>query len=180
MIERLLTEAGVEPRALDRIAVTNGPGTFAGMRIGLAAAEGLRLSTPAALVPVSSLWAIGQRVVAEHGSLDCPLAIAIDAGRGQVYFELLEAGGSPKAGPALVGIEQASAQLRESQAMLAGSGAALLAEAARARVLTASIEPRALDFAVPAGVLPVASEPVRPLYFRPADAVVQSSPGLRA
>ena len=180
MIEAVLAEAGVTPKSLERIAVTIGPGTFAGMRIGLAAAEGLRLSTGAALVPVSSLWAIGQRVIAERRSLESPLAIAVDAGRGQVYIEVLGLDGAPDEGPQLLGVDEAALLAGKHNAPIAGSGAELLARAAANHVLAGSIEPRASDFAVAAGALPVATEPVRPIYFRPADAVVQSAPGLRA
>lgn len=180
MIEAVLAQAGVPPKSLERIAVTIGPGTFAGMRIGLAAAEGLRLSTGAMLVPASSLWAIGQRVIAEHGPIERPLAIAVDAGRGQVYIEVIEPGGAPAGGPQLLAIDEAALLVGKYNALLAGSGAGLLASAAANHVLAGGLEPRASDFAIAAGALPVATEPVRPRYFRPADAVVQSAPGLRA
>lgn len=180
MVEGVLADAGVAPISLERIAVTIGPGTFAGMRIGLAAAEGLRLSTGAALVPVSSLWAIGQRVLADRGPIERPLAIAVDAGRGQVYIEVLRPDGTPDLGPQLLANDEAAMLVGKHNAALAGSGSGLLASAAVNAVLAGATEPCASAFAVAAGSLPVATEPVRPLYFRPADAVVQSAPGLRA
>lgn len=180
MIQRVLAEAGVAPKDLERIAVTNGPGTFAGIRIGLAAAEGLRLTTGAALVPVSSLWALGQRVIAEHGPLDRPLAIAVDAGRGQVYLEMVDRSGTPSDGPLLVEIGAARTMVAERSAALAGSGARLAAGGTNLPVLSEQIEPKAAGFAVAALRLPMASGPVQPHYLRPADAVAQSAPGLRA
>lgn len=180
MIEAVLANAGVTPKSLKRIAVTIGPGTFAGMRIGLAAAEGLSLATGATLVPVSSLWAIGQRVIAERGLSERPLAVAVDAGRGQVYIELLGPQGAHVNGPQLLAIAEASAIAGQRSVLRAGSGAGLLTQGAEGDVLAGAIEPRASDFAVAASALPVATGPVRPLYFRPADAVVQSAPELRA
>lgn len=180
MLEAVLAEADMPPKSIERIAVTIGPGTFAGMRIGLAAAEGLRLSIGAALVPVSSLWAIGQRVLAAQGPFHQPLAIAVDAGRGQVYLEVLDRSGQPVDGPVLIDVGAAVALVAGKELLLAGSGAPLIAGNAPERVLVGALEPKAADFAVAAGSLPVATEAVRPLYFRPADAVVQSAPGLRA
>ncbi len=180
MIEAVLAHAGVPPNSLERIAVTIGPGTFAGMRIGLAAAEGLKLATGAALIPVSSLWAIGQRVLAAQGPFHQPLAIAVDAGRGQVYLELMDGSGEPMDGPVLIDVGAAIALVAGKEVLLAGSGALQIAGSAPERVVAGAFEPRAGDFAVAAGCLPIVTGPVRPLYFRPADAVVQSAPGLRA
>ncbi|MEZ5926185.1 MAG: tRNA (adenosine(37)-N6)-threonylcarbamoyltransferase complex dimerization subunit type 1 TsaB [Hyphomicrobiaceae bacterium] len=183
MIGRVLDDAGLAPRDIDRIAVTQGPGTFAGMRIGLAAAEGLRMATAAVLVPVSSLWAIGQRVLAERRPDIGPrrLAVVVDAGRGQVYVEILDGEGRSTGGPMLAAIDAVAGQLAGRPTALAGSGARLLAKGEHAKVILDGIEPRAADFARPASLFPEYPRPVRPLYFRPADAVVQAPPaGLRA
>lgn len=177
MIGEVLARAGIAASALEKIAVTRGPGTFAGMRIGLAAAEGLKLATGAAIIPVSSLWAIGQRVLAERGPHRAPLAIAVDAGRGQVYFELLTPDGRPAGdGPELLVIDDAKARVEGQGAAAFGSGAALIALGASGT----PIEPDAARFAMAALDLPAAADHVAPLYFRPADAVVQAPPpGLR-
>jgi tRNA threonylcarbamoyl adenosine modification protein YeaZ len=180
MVERVLASAGMPVSAINRIAVTRGPGTFAGVRIGLAAAEGLRLSTGAALVPVSSLWAIGQRVIAERGPLDRPLAIAVATGRDLVYLECLDASGAASEGPMLVDIEAARERAAQGNAMLAGTGARHLASGNDARVLADAVEPRAADFAVRAASEPQAGL-VRPLYLRPAEFAAQAPPqGIRA
>lgn len=177
MIAGVLGEAGIEMAALTTIAVTRGPGTFAGMRIGLAAAEGLKLSTGAAIVPVSSLWAIGQRVLAERGPQAAPFAIAVDAGRGQVYFELLSPEGSPSGdGPELLSIDDARGRIERNKAMAFGSGSSLIG----ASIEATPIEPDSARFALAALHLPAAAGDVAPLYFRPADAIVQAPPpGLR-
>lgn len=177
MIAETLDLAGIGPAAIEAIAVTRGPGTFAGMRIGLAAAEGLRLSTGARIIPVSSLWAIGQRVLAGRGPQGTPLAIAVDAGRGQLYFELLTPDGqSGGDGPELLSIGEATARVRKAAASVVGSGAALVDTSSPA----APIEPQAAHFALAALALSASTGPVAPLYLRPADAVVQAPPaGLR-
>jgi tRNA threonylcarbamoyladenosine biosynthesis protein TsaB len=179
MIDQVLAAGGIAPHAIKTIAVTRGPGTFAGMRIGLSAAQGLQLATGAVLIPLSSLWAIGQRVLAQRGAGGRPLAIAVDAGRGQVYFELLDAGGRPVEGPELLMVEEAERRAGRAGAVIAGSGARLLANS-EASWASGVVEPEASAFALAALDCPVATEVVTPLYFRPADAVVQvPPPGLR-
>jgi len=68
MIEAVLAEAGLRLDALDRLAVTVGPGSFAGTRVGLAAARGLALATGLPLVGVTTLEAVAFDLPAPAGS----------------------------------------------------------------------------------------------------------------
>jgi tRNA threonylcarbamoyladenosine biosynthesis protein TsaB len=77
----LLRQAGLGWRDLSRIAVGAGPGTFTGLRIGVASARGLAQSLGVELVGVSSLRALAQAVRGRH---DRVLAV-IDARRGEVF-----------------------------------------------------------------------------------------------
>src|ERR1700685_2290914 len=83
MTAQLLAEAGVGWSAVDRIAVGVGPGTFTGLRVGIATARGLAQSLAVALLGVSSLRAVAQgtSVKDEHERV---LAV-IDARRGQAF-----------------------------------------------------------------------------------------------
>ncbi len=79
----LLEETGVEWQALDTVAVSLGPGSFTGLRIGLATAKGLCLSTGASIIGVPTLDVLAQNgVFGPNGSLICPV---IDARKGQIY-----------------------------------------------------------------------------------------------
>ncbi|MDH4100497.1 MAG: tRNA (adenosine(37)-N6)-threonylcarbamoyltransferase complex dimerization subunit type 1 TsaB [Nitrospirota bacterium] len=80
-IDRILRDAGLTVGTLDGIAVTAGPGSFTGIKVGLAAAKGLALAASVRAVGISTLealaWSAGPR---EH-----PLYAVINAGRGEVF-----------------------------------------------------------------------------------------------
>ncbi len=84
MSDELLRVADVAPSAIDRIAVGTGPGTFTGLRVGLATARGLAQSSDAELVGISSLRALAAPALAAGR----PVLAAIDARRGEVFTAL--------------------------------------------------------------------------------------------
>jgi tRNA threonylcarbamoyladenosine biosynthesis protein TsaB len=88
-----MERAGLGYRDLDAIAVGVGPGTFTGLRIGIATARALASANGLPLKPVSSLAALAAGIDAE---LRLPL---IDAKRGEVFAALYGPGGEPRWGP---------------------------------------------------------------------------------
>jgi len=79
LIDRVCREAGVTPAELDAIAIGAGPGSFTGLRIGMATAKGITFAAGKPLWAVSSLAALAHRI-------DKPLVIAVlDARRGELY-----------------------------------------------------------------------------------------------
>ena len=88
MAEDLLKNAGVKLSEVDRYAVAHGPGSFTGVRIGVAAVKGLAWAAEKPAVGVSTLEAMAWHgVAAGEGSLVC---CAMDARRNQVYNALFE------------------------------------------------------------------------------------------
>lgn len=83
-IDWLLTEASIERLAIDLFAVTRGPGSFTGVRIGLATMQGLALALGKPVCAMSTHEAIAP----ERGRA----AIADDAGRGEFYVSVFEDG----------------------------------------------------------------------------------------
>jgi len=62
-IDRLLIDAGLALRRLDAIAVTTGPGSFTGLRIGIGVAQGLAYGADLPVVPLSSLATLAQGAI---------------------------------------------------------------------------------------------------------------------
>ncbi len=153
-----MAEAGVAFETLDRIGVVVGPGSFTGLRVGLAFAKGLALAWETPLLGIGSLEAL----IASAGK--GRVAAAIDAGRGQVY---LQTDGPPEQRPIAEALSEVA---RFRPALIVGSGAGLLAPAA----------PRALAdgraFADPAALArltlkaPAPDGAPKPLYLRTPDA----------
>ena len=91
MIAEVMEEAGLAFADLGRIAVTVGPGTFTGVRGGVAAARGLALASGLPVVTATSLavMAHGAREQLQGRDADL-LAVAVDARRGMVYLEIFD------------------------------------------------------------------------------------------
>ncbi|HUQ52540.1 MAG TPA: tRNA (adenosine(37)-N6)-threonylcarbamoyltransferase complex dimerization subunit type 1 TsaB [Gammaproteobacteria bacterium] len=84
LTDELLRGAGLELDGLDGIAFGRGPGSFTGLRVSVAVAQGLAAVNGTPLLPVSSLLCLAQRVSREHGWQRA--LVCIDAHMGEVYW----------------------------------------------------------------------------------------------
>jgi len=164
MAERVMADAGLPFADLQRIGVTVGPGSFTGLRVGLAFAKGLASALDIPLIGVGALEALA----AEADGL---VFAAIDARRDQVYLQAFE-DGRPLMAPDALELGTAAARVAEIAAgrplTLLGSGAPLLAGfAPGARLLTPEGADARLVAMLAAGRTPT---PARPLYLRAPDA----------
>ncbi|MCR5206339.1 MAG: tRNA (adenosine(37)-N6)-threonylcarbamoyltransferase complex dimerization subunit type 1 TsaB [Lachnospiraceae bacterium] len=82
MIEEIMRSEGLEPKDLDCIAVSAGPGSFTGLRIGSATAKGLGLALDIPVAEVSTLQALAYNLYGNEGCVICPI---MDARRQEVY-----------------------------------------------------------------------------------------------
>jgi tRNA threonylcarbamoyladenosine biosynthesis protein TsaB len=89
MIDDAMREAGHVAAALDIVAVTVGPGSFTGIRVGLAAARGIALATGARLLGVSAFEAAAVAAEAPPG----PLLVALESRREDLYVQLFDTAG---------------------------------------------------------------------------------------
>jgi tRNA threonylcarbamoyladenosine biosynthesis protein TsaB len=170
LVRDVMAEAGRSFDALDRIGVTVGPGSFTGLRVGLAFAQGLGAALDRPVVGVSALDALA----ASLDSGATPVAALIDARRGQVYARLFMDGAAVGADEAL-SLDEAARRIGAlgKDVRLVGSGAAVLAEAFPDLIM-ASVDPRVAPSAKALARLVAAADPAdhppRPLYLRAPDA----------
>jgi tRNA threonylcarbamoyladenosine biosynthesis protein TsaB len=175
MVEALLTEAGVPLSAIERIGVDVGPGSFTGIRIAVAAARGLGLALDVPVVGIDSLSILAHSLTeAAEGNI----LSAIDARRGEVYAALFDRRGRVLIPPFAADAETVWTRVGDAAAVLAGTGAAILAHHAATsgrRVPptdpTDGPDPRAL--ARLAAAAHPADCPPTPFYIRPPDAKPQ-------
>jgi tRNA threonylcarbamoyladenosine biosynthesis protein TsaB len=120
MIETVLREAALVPAALDLVAVTIGPGSFTGLRIGLAAARGFALARRLPALGIPSF-----DVVTAEARIGEPLFIAIESKRAELFLQRRDRA-DPRL-PALVPPGEWAAILPPGPCALAGDGAARLA-----------------------------------------------------
>src|ERR1700716_2478822 len=87
LIARVMKASGVTFAALDRIAVTTGPGSFTGLRVGLSAARGIARAADRPAVGLTTLTAYAAPFVSENS--EHPILSAIDARHDHVYFQMV-------------------------------------------------------------------------------------------
>jgi tRNA threonylcarbamoyladenosine biosynthesis protein TsaB len=175
-IAAVLAEGGAALSDVSRIAVTTGPGSFTGARIGLAAARGLGLAAHKPVVGLGTLDVLAAEAAGRKGLKAGDIVfIAIDARRGEIYAQgfRLRDGGLPRelAPPAVLAPNDAV--LPGGTVLVTGSGAGLLALSPR--IVQDDAAPSAPDAAILARLgryilVPEPYAPPGPLYLRAPDA----------
>lgn len=125
-IDEALSVAGVEMDEVDRIAVTIGPGSFTGIRVGVATARGLGLALGRSVVGVSVLQALAKSALA--AAPGHPVLIVTDAKREEVYLQRFDAAGEPVADAEALDVVSARSAFHSFGGTISGSGARLLRE----------------------------------------------------
>lgn len=172
LLDRVVSQAGGFAN-LDRVAVTVGPGSFTGLRIGIAAARAIGLACRVPVVGVSTLAALAAPLIlAGEPGLVVP---AIDARHGSLYFAVFGPDGRPIVPPRVAPVREAIRLLGSGPVRLAGPGAPLLAIEAWSARLSAEVvgDAGSPDIAYVARLGLLADPhgaPPRPLYLKPPDA----------
>jgi tRNA threonylcarbamoyladenosine biosynthesis protein TsaB len=179
LIARVMKQSGVAFAALDRIAVTTGPGSFTGLRVGLSAARGIALAANKPVVGLTTLTAYAAPIVSQNG--EQPVLSAIDARHDQVYFQMVSGNGSSLIRPRLAPIEEALDASRFGAPHLVGNAAGILSQRWPAQAPPPfKVDPQAApDIAwvawLGAAVSPNTA-PARPYYLRAPDAKLPKDP----
>ena len=172
LIAEALAAAAIAPAALDLIAVTVGPGSFTGIRIGLAATRGLALATgrPAIGVGVFDAYAAAVPPAARQART---LIVAVESKRDEFYLQAFKTAGAALAPPAQVHPRDLAAWLPAGPLLLAGDAAARLqAQLADRDVVTAGTDLVDAVWVARLGRVKVDGgtvEPLRPFYLRAPD-----------
>ncbi|MCB1380263.1 MAG: tRNA (adenosine(37)-N6)-threonylcarbamoyltransferase complex dimerization subunit type 1 TsaB [Alphaproteobacteria bacterium] len=171
MVKTVIDQAGLAFADLDRIAVTTGPGTFTGIRIGLAMARGLGLALARPVVGLDTLTAIA----CNHFPAGAPLYVATDARRGEAYAALFDADGHRVHGPALVRIDETGATLPVGTIIVGSAAEQVRATSGRndLSILSHGRLPVAANFVARAATLPELHTFPLPIYIRAPDAKPQ-------
>lgn len=178
MVNAVMQDAGLGFAALDRIAVTVGPGAFTGVRIALAAARGLALGTGAATVGVTTFEAIAAGLDTEERT-GRRLLVAVDSRRAEPFLLLYDIDGTACGDPAMLLPEAVPAWLPSGPLLVAGDGAPLLRAVLESRPDTVFSNGSGLPDARVVARLgadkPVGSPP-EPAYLRPPDVTLPGKP----
>lgn len=165
--------------SLDRVAVTVGPGSFTGIRIGVAAARGIALACGIPVVGVSTLAAFAAPRLDDDK--EGVLAATIDARHGQLYFAAYGPGGRVLASPRILPLSDICRLLGRGHIRAIGSGAPILREAMAA----SGVEIEIVGSAPAPDILSVArlglaadpeNAPSRPLYLKAPDVKAKFNP----
>ena len=128
MIDSVLAEAATRYGALDILAVTIGPGTFTGIRVGLAAARGIALTMGVPIAGVNTLAAVAEGA-RSSASIDAEQAVLVlhDARRGELYAQLFPPSAETlDASPAIIPVTDALSVAPAGPGAVVGSGAELV------------------------------------------------------
>lgn len=168
-IDDALSMSGKAVTEIDRIAVTVGPGSFTGIRVGVSAARGFALALGMPAVGVSTLAALA--AAARRVQPGKAITVVLDAKRDEVYAQAFDADGRAASAPQLLDVENARTMFSDKDTVFTGSGAVHLDPS-----MTAA-GPDLIDIALVASlgakVDPFENLP-RPLYLRGPDVKPQA------
>jgi tRNA threonylcarbamoyladenosine biosynthesis protein TsaB len=173
LIGRVMRQSALSFAALDRIAVTTGPGSFTGLRVGLSAARGIALAARKPAVGLTTLSAYAAPLIGEDS--EHSIISAIDARHDHVYFQVVSAVGDALVSPRVAPVDEALGASRFGRAHLVGNAANMLADrwpkmASPPVSVNAQAAPDIAWVAWLGAAVDPATAPPRPYYLRAPDA----------
>jgi tRNA threonylcarbamoyladenosine biosynthesis protein TsaB len=178
LVARVMQRRELTFADIDRVAVTTGPGSFTGLRVGISAGRGIAMAAGKPIVGVSTLAVYA----APHLDDDKTVAVvaAIDARHEHVYLQVFGPGGHVIIAPRLTPIGEALRAASEAPCRIVGSAAQAIADRLPGGApLPLRVEARGapdIDWVARMGaVLPEGQSPPKPLYLRAPDAQPQNA-----
>jgi tRNA threonylcarbamoyl adenosine modification protein YeaZ len=178
LIERVMRKAGARFDEIDRLAVSTGPGSFTGLRVGISAARGIALAAGRPAVGLTTLAAYAAPLIAKDDSIS--IAVAIDARHSHVYLQIFGPGGRTLVQPRIASIRDAVRLAANGPVRIVGSAANLLRDAWPSQEIPPLLveQNAAPDIAWVARLGAAAAESStmpKPLYLRAPDAQPQDA-----
>jgi len=171
MAREAIALAGIPFADIERLAACSGPGTFTGVRIGLAFVRGLSLVLKVPVIGITTFSALAQSCRA--GSDGGHIWVIQDARRGEVYLEGFDGDGNTMHPASVLGISQAGELLSDRSGLAVGSGAGLVDLPDELVISEVSSIPDAAMIARLAGQATDTSAAAVPFYLRGPDAKAQ-------
>jgi tRNA threonylcarbamoyladenosine biosynthesis protein TsaB len=178
LIARVMSGSGIEFAQLDRIAVTTGPGSFTGLRVGISAARGIALAAGKPAIGLSTLAALAAPLIATDDGTQ--VVAAIDARHEHIYLQVFGANGRTLVGPRVASLRDAARAAMAAQVRIVGSAANKMAAAwPKGAEPPLSVEQRAapdIEWIARLGAAATDDHsPPKPLYLREPDAQPQDA-----
>jgi tRNA threonylcarbamoyladenosine biosynthesis protein TsaB len=176
MIDDVLDEAGHSFASVKRLGVTIGPGSFTGIRVGVAAARGLALALHVPCIGVTTLEALAAGA-ADRSAPGAPIMAVLDARRSEFFCQVFDTALEPLTEAMALKLEETAALAHRYGAVLVGSGAQTVADQlAKQTPGVPTIDPAPGPDIVAVARIAAGREPgspPSPLYLRSADAKPQ-------
>jgi len=168
LIGRVVETAGIDYATLDRIAVTVGPGSFTGLRVGVAAARGIALAAGKPCVGVTTLRALASPYAA--ADIKSTVLAVIDARHHHLYFQGFDAAGDPLDAPRVISVEELIASLPQGRVHVIGDAANLIESvwpAGKVAPVFAQFDAPDIAWVARLGArAEIAREPPKPIYLQ--------------
>lgn len=174
IIDGVMKAAAVKFDAIDRFAVTVGPGSFTGLRVGLSAARGFALVSKKPVVGISTLAAFTAPLITQDQAV--PVVAVIDAKHGNLYMQMVGAGGRTLVTARAASLRETVRAVALGPVRIVGTGAAILAAHWPAKTpAPILVDQRAAPDIIWIARIGAAADPTqappRPLYLKLPDAV---------
>jgi tRNA threonylcarbamoyladenosine biosynthesis protein TsaB len=175
LVERVIGAVEGGFSSIDRVAASIGPGSFTGLRVGLAAGRAIAVAANLPVVGIDTLSAFAVPYIKPTEQRF--IASVIDARHSHVYFQLMRPDGSVMVEPCIIPLIEAAALIGDKPVRIVGSATSLLAEAVSNKAdLLVEESLRGADIVEIArlgALADPANSPPKPLYLRPPDAMPQ-------
>ena len=182
LLGEVLEDAGLKYKEIDQIVATSGPGSFTGIRVGLATARGLALGLGIEAIGINVLEAIAYQHNNSGSDSTTPILVAMDAKRSEIFMQLYSDTGEQLSEPMAVPNDQLADKIPGEPIRIAGSANHIIADAIADSNIHQSSEfysdqsAANIEFVARLAAQPL-SGPLypTPLYLRSADAKPQNN-----